>query len=864
MATPTRARNSRPLKRRRIIERPRLFALLDESTSRVRMLVAAAGYGKTTLAEQWVARDGRRAAWFRARRASTDVAALALGLARAAAEFVPGCDERLREHLRAVPDPGERVEVLAEILGDELTGWASTDWLVLDDYQQLVGAPDAERFVEELVAISAVQILIASRQRPAWVSGRTILYGDVLELGQTVLAMDAREAAELLEDRSAASTTGLVALANGWPAVLALASVSDAEILGDDEVPDSLYSFFADEVFDALGDDVRAGLATLAVGPILDRELAAELLGTDVAEAVCRSALDVGILEERGTFLELHPLARSFLEERSGQVVGDSVSAPAATCCAHYTFRRDWDAAFEVIIRRGPAAELETLFASALDDLLETAHLSTIDTWCDAAARAGLDRPLVSIARAEVALRRGRLVEAQAFAEVAAAGNDEASIFRALATAARAAHLASREEDALELYRQAEAVAQSEAQRRDARWGQFLCGVELELPETGRMLESLLAEVARSDPREVVRGATCELWYQTRVGPLDLTNAEGASQLVDSVGDPLIRSSFHNVFSHVLALSARYHEASEVIDALLDDITRHRLDFALPYAQISAGTASAGMREWSRAASHFGQARVAARKAHNAHAAQLCYAAQVRALAQEGKLRSALSIEVPPLHQAIPGVRAEVLVARALVLAAAGRVDEACALIADVRETTSAIEVVVLVAAVEVVVAIKRRERGVVERVSSLEQIAFDMGTLDLLVTAYRTCSELFAMLLRDSTGQDRLSALVQAVGDSDLAGAAGHPLMLTDDDLRARLTPREREVYALLREGLSNRQIAEILVISEGTAKLHTHHVYDKTGMRSRTAIAMQAALERANHATSATGAKPESDSTW
>ena len=42
-------------------------------------------------------------------------------------------------------------------------------------------------------------------------------------------------------------------------------------------------------------------------------------------------------------------------------------------------------------------------------------------------------------------------------------------------------------------------------------------------------------------------------------------------------------------------------------------------------------------------------------------------------------------------------------------------------------------------------------------------------------------------------------------------------------------------------------------LVISEATAKLHTHHVLEKTGMRSRTEIVIQAALERADQATSA-----------
>ncbi len=427
METSAPVRKPRTLRPRRVIERPRLFALLHESPNRVRMLVAPAGYGKTTLAEQWVARDGRRGAWFRARSSSTDVAALALGMARAAAELVPGCDERLREHLRAVPNPGEHVDVLAEILGEELAGWAATDWLVLDEYQELVGACDAEQFVEQLVALSPIQLLMASRQRPSWVNGRSILYGDVLELNQTVLAMDTLEAAELLDGRSAASASGLVALANGWPAVIALASVTDAEIDGDTEVPDALYRFFAEEVFEALGEDVRAGLATLAVAPVLDRELAAALLPADGVETVCNAALEVGILEERDARLELHPLARSFLVDRAGQVSDDSDVSPAATCYAYYTAKRDWDAAFEVLATRGPSTEIPALIALALDDLLDAALLPTISRWCDAAVAARIDGPIVALARAEVALRRGRHAEAQTFAEVAATAEREES-----------------------------------------------------------------------------------------------------------------------------------------------------------------------------------------------------------------------------------------------------------------------------------------------------------------------------------------------------------------------------------------------------------------------------------------------------
>jgi pimeloyl-ACP methyl ester carboxylesterase/DNA-binding NarL/FixJ family response regulator len=60
-----------------------------------------------------------------------------------------------------------------------------------------------------------------------------------------------------------------------------------------------------------------------------------------------------------------------------------------------------------------------------------------------------------------------------------------------------------------------------------------------------------------------------------------------------------------------------------------------------------------------------------------------------------------------------------------------------------------------------------------------------------------------------------------------------------------ARLTAREREVAALVARGLSNRQIADALVISPGTADRHVANILTKLGYRSRAQIAALAAEE-------------------
>jgi DNA-binding NarL/FixJ family response regulator len=55
-------------------------------------------------------------------------------------------------------------------------------------------------------------------------------------------------------------------------------------------------------------------------------------------------------------------------------------------------------------------------------------------------------------------------------------------------------------------------------------------------------------------------------------------------------------------------------------------------------------------------------------------------------------------------------------------------------------------------------------------------------------------------------------------------------------------LTPREREIVALLAQGLTTRQIAERLVVSPGTVKTHTERVLAKLGVANRTQAAARA----------------------
>lgn len=56
--------------------------------------------------------------------------------------------------------------------------------------------------------------------------------------------------------------------------------------------------------------------------------------------------------------------------------------------------------------------------------------------------------------------------------------------------------------------------------------------------------------------------------------------------------------------------------------------------------------------------------------------------------------------------------------------------------------------------------------------------------------------------------------------------------------ELAGVLTPREQEVLRLLCRGLHNKEIAESLLISVATAKVHVRHIYEKLHVKDRLAL--------------------------
>jgi len=831
---------------RRIIERPRLIQELESSSARIVMLTGRPGYGKTVLAEQWLAHTGSSSGWLRARPSAADVSVVAHHLVAAADSVVPGAGRRLLERLAVTEDPEREAVLLAEMLAEDLRDWPESGWLVIDDYDHIATSTASESFVLAVAAQSSARLVITARSRPTWAHAGNVDSSITLEVRENDLAMSRDEVKEALQ-------RPVEVLVGGWPAVVGLASMLPHLPRPELRTAGAMYEFYAQAVREFLPPDLRRHLPTLARLPRLERGLVELLLGSK-AHAVCTQAVELGVLDEREDLLEMHSLFRSFLLRHSVETIADS--ATVALALSFYRERRDWDSGFELVQRYGLDEELARLILDAVDELLFRGRLSTLEAWVKFARARGVPtHPVFEIAEIETHLRHGQhataLTKSRALLEGSTAVSDVGR--RLYMVAGRAAHSGMLEEEALGYYRNARRLSRSKAQDRAARWGEVMCLSVLERPEAKDQLDELVSSVVESNAEDQVRMADRQLSVGIRFGSVrHLATSRRVLELVDQVDDPFTRCSFLGMHAWALALGAYYKEAFAVTERLLLDANELRVDPVLPYAYSTRAIVLAGLGQQREALDAVDAADDAARQINDENGVQNAYSTRIRVLLQAGATIEACAVEPPDVSLAIPSTGGEVIGSRALALATIGRVDEALELAELAGARSIGIECQALCAAVEAVCALKQRSNDVVERAERLIEHVFENGSVDFAITAYRANPDLLTTLLASRRMRDEIVYLIRRAGDSARLEALG--LSTTSAvDPTATLSGREQEVYELICEGLSNAEIARRLFITEATVKAHVHHVFDKTGIRSRSALALNAARKR--YATSAAG---------
>ncbi|HEY6928341.1 MAG TPA: hypothetical protein VJA66_01575, partial [Thermoanaerobaculia bacterium] len=662
-----------PAGRRHIIERPRLTRLLDETSARVIMLVAPAGYGKTTLARQWL--SDKPHAWYQGSASSPDVAALALGIADSSEPVVTGVGKRLRDWLPTSREPEQDVEIIEQFLKEDLASWPEDTWFAIDDYH-LLASEASEELIRGVFASSGRRLLLTSRQRPGWSSARDLLYGNFFELGQSSLAMNTEEANAVMAARNLEAASGLVALADGWPAVIGLAALTPNPIQLEERFPEELHDYFAEELLASLPPETQEGVCRLALIPVVTHAAADALLG-DRAERVLEEAKEAGMFAvQRPHELSMHPLLRAFLLNKLVQAPRTDLLDAVTRAAEHCLEFEAWDDLFALITQFGRVDLMDKLFQHALIHLTRIGRLTTLREWLDFARRAELSSPYVDLTDAELAFRLGRHERGGVLASAAASslGPDDPLLSSAHYRAGQSRHLMDDSGGATHHFEAALASAKTDTDVQNARWGRFAVAFELERSEAS----DLLSQLEGSDRKN--RDATVRL----ECGRLMLALREGGSippiselralsELASEATDPLVRSAFLRALAAVLVLGAHYQDALDAGTQALLEAERFHLGFVVPHTLVSQTAAWIGLRRFSEASESLRKIERAAKQMSDPYLAANVDILRCRLFLTEGSPQAALQTASGDWSRCpTPARQMEFGVTRATALASTG------------------------------------------------------------------------------------------------------------------------------------------------------------------------------------------------
>src|SRR4051794_11307736 len=415
------------------VDRPRLRQALDRTLqARLTLVVAAAGWGKSTAIAQWLRDAAVPFGWLSLDTADGDVTRFWRYLLTAVQRAEPRTGSALRR-LEAAGADAER-DVLP-VLVNELAGAGRDLVLVLDDYH-LITEQAGHRSLAALVerAPPCLHLVVSSRTDPPLPLSRLRVAGQLADVRAGVLGFTAEEATRLIAgtaapEVSAQDVARLVERTEGWAAGLQLAALRlagrrdqrartefIARFTGADR---HVVDYLGEEVLTTLPGPVHDFLLQTSVLPRLCVPLADAVTGRDDATAMLaeirRDNLFLTALDDEGRWFRYHQLFRDLLRlelDRAG-----TGPPPVLHQRASRWFREQGMLleAIEHAQLAGDDRAAGELIAEAWRAEFNRGHLRTVQAWLNALPPGRVsDDPRLTVAQLWLQLDRGRLGEAGA------------------------------------------------------------------------------------------------------------------------------------------------------------------------------------------------------------------------------------------------------------------------------------------------------------------------------------------------------------------------------------------------------------------------------------------------------------------
>ncbi len=317
-----------------LVDRPRLAARLARCReSRLTLVAAPAGYGKTSLLTQCFAAlraEGAAACWLSIDATDEDPARLVRHLVAALATAVPGFGAGLDTIIPGAGSPTGTAVAFA----NACAALPRDLFVCIDDLHRL-REPEAHALLETLVAGAPhnLHLLAATREAPAWLPlARLRVAGELVELGPADLQFSDAECEALLRHAQGvrlgpAQARELNRRTEGWVAALQLAAITLRDRADQDGWlrtfsggQKAVGDFLASEVLERQRPEVRDFLLATSILERFDAALAAEISGRADAHAILAELEQANLflfsLDEAHAWYRYHHLFSGFLRAR--------------------------------------------------------------------------------------------------------------------------------------------------------------------------------------------------------------------------------------------------------------------------------------------------------------------------------------------------------------------------------------------------------------------------------------------------------------------------------------------------------------------------------------------------------------------
>jgi ATP/maltotriose-dependent transcriptional regulator MalT/DNA-binding SARP family transcriptional activator len=472
------AKVQRPPLRRETLRRERLLDWLKVKIHhRVVLVIAEAGYGKTTLLADFARYHRRPTMWYRLDEEDRNWVSFLQYLVAAGREIEPEFATATKGLLTelAVSTGPSRDTIISTFLRELQALGPRGVTLIVDDYHLVDDVPDVRVVVRELLnrAPERLTLVLASRQQPTLPLARLRTLGEVADLGADDLRFDLDETERLFRDTYKRPLepdvlTDLAGRTEGWAASLEMVNTAirgrspgeiRAFVHGMTGAHGELYDYLAEEVVGDLDDEMQHFLMTTALLQAVDPTLV-ELVGgftASRARELIAASERLGLLSTRGSgrrgARRYHPLVREFLESRLRRTLGDDVARDLHRVVARHAGPADWRLAAYHLAAADDTADLGLVVQAAVPTIMGSGDFALAESYVQRTAPENNAAFELFVSRME--LHRGNLdrvlTHAEAAVDIALAGNKPELVDHTLSNLASALYMLGELEDAREV-----------------------------------------------------------------------------------------------------------------------------------------------------------------------------------------------------------------------------------------------------------------------------------------------------------------------------------------------------------------------------------------------------------------------------